>query len=111
MRLKIDFNNPIIPEEKVLLLTTDDLDTAYSSMSETDKVNLFFVLLATLHDLEKKKEVEKGAYMCYLIAYYLFTPLTPPGSFELAMYYASKAVEYMPIPKYVEWLSYIEHGN
>ena len=49
MELKFDFGNPIIGEEQLTRLTADDLNDFYASASEINRLNLFFVLLNSLH--------------------------------------------------------------
>ena len=69
------------------------------------------MLLATLHEFEAKEENVLAAKMCFLLAYYLFVPLTPPASCRLAMYYIKKAVLLDPQKCYIEWQKLIEKGN
>lgn len=45
------------------------------------------------------------------MAYYLFTPLMPPASYELAEFYISKALEWDEIPEYSQWKEIIDMGN
>lgn len=107
MDLKINWNNPVLPG--VLYITTADLDDFYASASEADRLNLFFVLLTTLHTHEA--EPEAAAHLCFLIAYYLFVPLTPPGAQTLALHYIRRAMELNPGDEYQTWMTLMEKEN
>lgn len=109
--LKIDFGNPIIGEHEVMEISLSTLDDFYVKADEVDKFNLFFVLLASLHHYLDKADRIKAAHLSFLTAYYLFTPLTPPASYSLALHYIEKAISLNPIDTYREWLSIIEKGN
>lgn len=52
-----------------------------------------------------------AAHASFLIAYYLFILLTPPGSAQLALHYINQAITLNPLPLYSEWLALIEKGN
>lgn len=107
MDIKINWNNPILPD--VLSVTTADLDDFYASASEPDRVNLFFLLLTTFHT-GSRVPVE-AAHLCFLIAYYLFVPLTPPGAQPLALHYIRRAMELNPGDEYQTWLTLMEKEN
>lgn len=111
MRLKIDWEEPIIQEDDVMQIQTSDLDDFYVAENDFDKTNLFFVLLTSFHYYLGKEEQEKSAHLSFLISYYLFTTLTPPGSWELAMHYIKQAISLSPLEEYHEWLLLIEKGN
>lgn len=111
MELNIDFGNPMITEEQLSKLSTDDLNGFYASASEIDRLNLFFVLLNSMQHFEGKGEQQKTAYLCFLLAYYLFVPLTPPGSCSLALHYIEKAIALDPKQEYREWLTLMQKGN
>lgn len=111
MTLKIDFDQPVFSSEITDRLTTADLDDFYVNSAEIDKLNLYFCLLASAHHYQSEAKFPKAAKLYFLIAYYLFVPLTPPGSEELAMYYINKAISFNPLPKYKDLLSIIEKGN
>ena len=52
MRLKIDFDEPIIQENDVMKIQPSDLDDFYvaeDNSNNSDKTNLFFVLLTSFH--------------------------------------------------------------
>ena len=54
----------------------------------------------------------KAAARCaFLMAYYLFIPLTPPASVDLAEFYIDRALEWDETPEYREWKSLIDKGN
>ena len=109
--LKIDFGNPFIGEDQLEKLTANDLNRFYASASELDKLNLFFVLLNSLHLYEESGRVEQAAYLSFLTAYYLFVPLTPPGSCTLALHYIENAIRLDPKQEYMEWQALIRKGN
>lgn len=111
MKIKIDFGEPIIAESTVMDIVPTDLDDFYVTASVHDKTNLFFVLLASAQYYENKKDKEKAAHLYFLTAFYLFVPLTPPGSCMLALHYINKALELNPLPEYLEWLGLIQKGN
>lgn len=111
MKLKIDFGEPIIKDVDVLRITPSDLDDFYVSASVFDKSNLFFVLLTSLQHYEEQGETEKAAHLSFLVAYYLFMPLTPPGSCLLALHYIKKAIGLSPKAEYQKWLELMEKGN
>lgn len=109
--MKIDFGEPIICKEKVLEITTQALDTFYTSSNEVDQLNLFFMLLASLHYHIDQSNNAEAAHLSFLIAYYLFVPLTPPGSYPLAMHYIEKAISLHDTPYYNQWYDFIKKGN
>ena len=111
MDLKIDFGAPILDKKQAEALTCGGLNDFYCAASELDGVNLFFVLLASLHHYEDTGEIRLAARLSFLTAYYLFTPLTPPGSWPLAMHYIAKAIRLDPQPEYLEWRDLVEKGN
>ncbi|MDO5400598.1 MAG: hypothetical protein Q4F17_06415 [Eubacteriales bacterium] len=106
MKLKINWNDPIL--SNALSVTPGDLDRFYLSASETDRLNLFFVLLGSYHACEDSRE---GAHLCFLMAYYLFVTLTPPGSQALALHYIRRAIALDPREEYETWLTLMEKGN
>ena len=73
--------------------------------------NLFFLLLNSCHRYLDRGERERAARLCFLMAYYLFVPLTPPGSQPLAMHYIRRAVELHPLEEYRKWQAWMERGN
>ena len=77
MKITIDFGHPYFEEEVLLGLTQDDLNCFYADASEVDRLNLFFVLEASLHRLQGKERMKTAAYCAFLMAYYLFIALTP----------------------------------
>lgn len=111
MKLQIDFGEPIIKEENVLQIQPPDLDAFYATASDFDKSNIFFVLLTSFHHYLDKGEQENSAHLSFLMAYYLFITLTPPGSCELAMHYINQAISLNPLETYKEWIPLIEKGN
>lgn len=111
MGIRIDFAEPIIEKSRVLEMSSRDLDDFYASASDFDRSNIFFILLASLHYYEESGDAIRAAHLSFLTAYYVFTPLTPPGSHQLALHYIKKAVSMNPLPEYIEWLSIMEKGN
>lgn len=111
MRLVIDFGEPVLREDVILAIQPNDLDDFYVAASDFDKSNLFFVLLTSLHQFEERGDARRAAHLSFLIAYYLFVTLTPPGSFYLARHYINKALSFDPISEYEEWRVLIEKGN
>lgn len=111
MTLKINWEEPIIQENAVFQIQPSDLDIFYTTASDFEKSNLFFVFLASFHYYMDKRESDKAAHLSFLMAYYLFVVLTPPGSCELAMHYINQAIALNPLEEYKEWLRLIEKGN
>lgn len=109
--MRIKFDEPIIGKDNVLEIGSKDLDNFYVSASDTDRMNLFFILLTSLHYYERNGDTVRAAHLSFLAAYYVFTPLTPPGSHYLALHYMNKAISLNPLPEYNEWLVVMEKGN
>lgn len=105
------YDSQEIPADKVFLLTERILDDLYSSSSEIERCNIFFHLQNEYFYLKNRDAIRETAYICYLISYYLFTPLTPPHSDTLACEFAKKAVELDSSNKYVDWLNIVANGN
>ena len=111
MKIKIDFGHPYFDEKAILKLTLDDLNCFYADANEVDRLNLFFVLEASLHRLQDGKSMQAAARCAFLMAYYLFIALTPPASFELAEFYIDRALEWDETPEYRHWKKAIDEGN
>ena len=111
MKIKIDFGHPYFDEKAILKLTLDDLNCFYADANEVDRLNLFFVLEASLHRLQDVKSMQAAARCAFLMAYYLFIALTPPASFELAEFYIDRALEWDETPEYRQWKKAIDDGN
>lgn len=109
--MRIKFDEPVIGKEDVLEIGSEDLDNFYVSASDIDRMNLFFVLLTSLYYYEENGDTVRAAHLNFLAAYYVFTPLTPPGSYYLALHYMNKAISLNPLPEYREWLIVMEKGN
>lgn len=110
--IDIDFDKPYIEKEVVLAITTQEITEQYCCLSENEKNNLFFVLLSTFYQYKDEgNSKEVAAYLSYLLSYYLFVVLTPPGSEILARYYAQKAFELNPLFEYSKWYEFICQGN
>lgn len=111
MVMKIDFDEAIIGKDCVMEISIEDLDDFYVSASDIDRGNLFFILLSSLHYYEESGDTVRAAHLSYLTAYYVFSPLTPPGSHYLALHYMRKALSMNQLLEYKEWLSIMEKGN
>lgn len=111
MKLKIDWADPVIKAKTVMKIQPSDLDSFYIGASDFDKSNLFFVLLASFHHYADRENRIEAAHLSFLMAYYLFITLTPPGSCELAMHYIKQAVSLNALDEYKEWIPLIEKGN
>ena len=109
MRRSIDWDEPYIKTDVILGITASELDDFYAAAEEPDRLNFFFVLLNTLNRCINDKE--KAAHVLYLIAYYLFVPLTPPASQELAEHYINRAIERNPKDEYLLLREIIRNGN
>ena len=103
MKIEIDFGHPFFDEDTVLAMTPNDLNDFYAAEDEVNGMNLFFVLEESLHRFQNDGKTEIAAKCAFLMAYYLFLPLTPPASWELAEYYIDKALELNETPEYLEW--------
>ncbi len=111
MKIEINFEHPYMHEKTIGELTIDDLDRFYHDADEVTRLDLFFILEASLHRLQGNGNRKAAARCAFLIAYYLFTPLTPPASHELAEFYINKALEWDEMPEYRQWKEIIEKGN
>lgn len=109
--ISIDFDKPVIPEDHILAITPGDIDDQYVVSSERERFNLFFVLLTTFHACKDGNKMVLAAHMAYLLSYYLFVALTPPGSEELALHYAKQARKLNPSPFYTQWYDFVRTGN
>ena len=111
MKINIDFGHPYFDEKTIFEFTLTDLDDFYSDENEVNRLNLFFVLEASLHKLQRENRSKAAARCAFLMAYYLFIPLTPPASFELAEFYIDRALEWDATPEYSQWKKLIGQGN
>ena len=111
MKIGIDFGHPYFDEKAVLELTLNDLDRFYADEDAVNRLDLFFVLEASLHRLQRENSLKAAARCAFLMAYYLFVALTPPASFELAEYYIDRALEWDETPEYCRWKKLIDEGN
>lgn len=111
MQIVIDFEHPYLGESTIFRLELRDLDDFYADENEVNRLNLFFVLEASLHRFRAGNNRKAAARCAFLMAYYLFVPLTPPASPELAEYYIGKALEWDETPEYRRWKERIDAGN
>ncbi|MBE6898493.1 MAG: hypothetical protein E7475_05760 [Ruminococcaceae bacterium] len=111
LTLHINWSEPLIEDGEVLLIKPTDLNDFYAKASDLDKSNLFFILLNSFHHYFDLGETEKAAHLSFLLAYYLFVPLTPPASCDLALHYIKQALSLNPLDEYRKWLSLMEKGN
>lgn len=61
--MRVNFDKPIIKKECVLETVIGDLDNFYASASDIDRVNLFFILLASLYYYEENGDAVRAAYL------------------------------------------------
>ena len=111
MKIKIDFGHPYFDKKTIFELTLDDLNCFYADENEVNRLNLFFVLEASLHRFQSENTMKAAARCAFLMAYYLFVPLTPPASVDLAEFYIDRALEWDEIPEYRQWKKLIDEGN
>ncbi len=111
MKIEIDWGHPYFDEGTIAALALTDLDEFYADASEVDRLDLFFVLEASLHRAQSGQNRQVAARCAFLMAYYLFVPLTPPASFELAEFYIDRALEWDETPEYRQWKTIIDQGN
>lgn len=111
MKIRIDFEHPYFDEKTIVKLTLNDLDCFYTDENEVNRLNLFFVLEASLHKLQSGNRMKAAAHCAFLMAYYLFVSLTPPASFELSEFYINKALEWDERPQYRQWKEVIDKEN
>lgn len=111
MKLEINWAEPVIKEQEVFQIEPVDLSDFYIAAEDFDKSNLFFVLLTSFHHYLDKEDNQRAAHLSFLMAYYLFITLTPPGSSDLAMHYIKQSICLNPLHEYKEWLPLIEKGN
>lgn len=69
------------------------------------------MLLTTYFQQLEKQNLIHAAHLCYLMSYYIFMMLVPPGSEDIALYYAKQAYRLHPCEKYLSWVPYVEEGN
>ncbi len=100
-----------IPIDEVLKIDERILIDLYVKSDVTDQFNVFFHLQNEYFYLINNKRNKEAAHVCYLISYYLFMPLTPPNSAELAEEFAKIAISLDNSPKYLEWLDEVKRGN
>lgn len=110
-RRYFSYESAVIPEEMIMELSEDDLDTIYADGNSEDRFNAYFHLENELNYLMEQKRYSMAAHVCYLISYYLFTALTPPHSESLALAYAKKALDLFPTDQYRKWIEEVKRGN
>ena len=111
IKIHIDFDHPYLDENAIFALTLHDLDRFYTEADAVDRLNLFFVLEASLHRFQSEDRLKAAARCAFLMAYYLFVPLTPPASFALAAFYIDRALEWDATPEYSQWKKRIDGGD
>ncbi len=111
MKISIDFEHPYFDENAIFALTPANLNNFYAEENEVSRLDLFFVLEASLHRLQRDNRLKAAARCAFLMAYYLFVPLTPPASCELAGFYIDRALEWDETPEYRQWKKLIDQGN
>lgn len=105
------FESEPIPAEDVFSLTESVLDDLYKNSSEIEQLNIFFHLQNEYIFLKNAEKKTEAAYLCYLISYYVFTPLTPPHSETIALEFAKEAISIDSTEKYIRWLNIVKKGN
>lgn len=105
------YHSEPIPAENVFSLTEIFLSDLYVNSSDVEKLNIFFHLQNEYFFLKNSGKMRETAYLCYLISFYLFTPLTPPHSDVIALEFAKEAVSIDPTEKYINWLNIVKQGN
>ena len=103
MKIRITFERPYFEEATILALTSHDLDDFYVEANEVDRQNLIFMLEASLHRFQRENRRKAAARCAFLMAYYLFVPLMPPASSELARFYIDQALAWEDTPEYRQW--------
>ena len=111
MTTLIDFSNPILDKQTAEQLATNILDDFYVSENVYNKFNLYFVLEISIIFYEKSGDTALAAHLSFLAAYYIFYALTPPGSYELALYHMSNAIRLNDTSEYREQLEIMKKGN
>ena len=111
MNIQISFDHPYFDEETILAMTLQDLDCFYGAENEVNRLNLFFMLEASLHKFQAANRREAAARCAFFMAYYLFIALTPPASCELAAFYIDQALDLDDTPEYRQWQKSIAEGN
>ena len=61
MKINIDFGQPYLDEKTVFELTPDDLNDFYADENEVNRLNLFFVLEASLHRFQRENSLKAAA--------------------------------------------------
>ncbi len=111
MKIRITFERPYFEEATILALTSHDLMIFMWKRTRWIALNLFFVLETSLHRFQRENRRKAAARCAFLMAYYLFVPLTPPASSELARFYIDQALAWEDTPEYRQWKKLIEEGN
>ena len=111
MKISIDFGHPYFDEKAIFEITLNDLNDFYADENAINRLNLFFVLEASLHRFQRENRLKVAARCAFLMAYYLFIALTPPASWELAEFYIDRALEWDETPEYSQWKKNIDEGN
>ena len=62
MELEISFAHPYLEKGHIMELQANDLNDFYASANEIDRLNLFFVLLNTLHSFGEDLNPERKAH-------------------------------------------------
>lgn len=63
IKMRIKFDEPIIGKDNVLEIGSKDLDDFYVSASDTDRMNLFFILLTSLHYFMREMVIPSGRHI------------------------------------------------
>lgn len=100
-------------ETDVASITTLDLNDLYSSSTSDSYHNAIYFALLNHYFLTKSSgNKTENAHICYLIAYYVFTLLTPSFSEEISLAFIEEAIkEANDCEDYYEMLELIKKGN
>lgn len=111
MKKYFEYDSSVIPPEKIFSVTEEFLDDLYVNSSEVERLNIYFHLQREYFYLRNEGKLKEASYVCYLISYYLFVPLTPPHSDILALEFAKKAFSIFPDEKYKLWIERLKEGS
>lgn len=111
--MKIKLSESHFTSKQIFHLKEDDLWYFHDDASVNERFYLSFILKTSALQFLEKKDNVAAARTYYLLTYYLFHVLTPPGSIELSEYYIREAIKLAPSnEEYQAMLNFIlEKGN
>ena len=104
MKLQVNWDEAFVQQQDILRIRTQDLDAFYAASDDVQRTGLFFVLLNSLHMCLAQEQRRQAAHLSFLMAYYVFVPLAPPGADALARHYMEQAMQLYPSEEYAEWI-------